>query len=148
MLTRRTICALGAGVVLAACTNQARPISFPLIEHATRVRVLIADQGEREPGMSSSGLVGEFDDPVAVARLLQFVNARRDGFVHPPFGPPIPEVTIEILNGDELQSAFRSGPNFFQRATFWTRNASPSEVLEFLSLIGVDPARLRHPPRA
>ncbi len=148
MLSRRqTLAFLAASVVAAGCVGQGRRISFPAIEEATLVRVRIADQGEPELG-SSAGVVAEIAEPAQIQRLLAFVNARRDGYYVPIAGAPIPEVRVEIRNGDELQSVFSSGSNFFQRAEFWSVRATPSELREFLSLIGVDPARLRFPPPA
>ena len=86
-------------------------------------------------------------DSVELARIVEFVNARSDGWDVPFFGHPVPEVIIEFhapsfLAGPSSRGSFGAGGSFFstQRVgRFGTRWATREEIAEFWHLTGVTP---------
>jgi hypothetical protein len=119
--------------LLATCNGALPPM--PLLPHATRVVVVAGP---------SNDTLAVLTDPVRVAALTTFVNARREGWEVPWAGVPIPQVSADFYTGAEFHGHVGAGPTFLeaQRAgSFASRRASAAELAEFAQLLGVPQAR-------
>ena len=80
-------------------------------------------------------------DPVRVAKVVQFVDARNSDWQTPWYGIPVPGVTAEFWRDKEFLGHLGAGPEFFEtqrQGAFASRVASKGEVSAFVQLLDVD----------
>jgi hypothetical protein len=90
------------------------------------------------------------DDPVRVARIVEYADARRQrwGGTSDAFGVPVPRVSAFFYEGDKFRGHFGVGPGFLETqrdGDFASRVASEREEREFLELLDVGNYDLRKP---
>jgi hypothetical protein len=81
-------------------------------------------------------------DPAEVKRIVAFVEAHSSGWAIPWFDVPIPELVVELYDGEEFKGHFGAGLNFFEThrsGDFLSKYATPEERDGFYRLIGVEP---------
>jgi hypothetical protein len=123
----RAVC-LGVLLPLMGCAKEQR--DFPKLGQVTRIKVV--DNMSRE-------LRPEITDRKKIDQIAEFVDARRSGWTKPWYGIPVPSVCADFYDGSSLKGHFGTGINFFEtnRNNFWSRHAAPSEVQQFLDMVGV-----------
>jgi len=116
------------------CAKEER--AFPKLGQVTRIRVV--DNMSRE-------LRPEITDRQKMDQIAEFVDARRSGWTKPWYGIPVPSVCADFYDGSSLKGHFGAGINFFEtnRNDFWSRNATPSEVQQFLDMVGVPREKIK-----
>jgi hypothetical protein len=128
------IVCLSALLPLMGCAEEEH--AFPNLGQVTRIRVV--DNMSRE-------LRPEITDRQKIDQIAEFVDARRSGWTKPWYGIPVPSVCAEFYDGSSLKGQFGAGINFFEtnRNNFWSRNATPSEVQQFLDMVGVPREKIK-----
>jgi hypothetical protein len=97
-------------------------------------------------GKSNEQLAAPISDQRLVSQIIAFVDADRQGWNAPLGGIPVPTIIAEFYDGDTFKGHFGAGRNFFetQRAGgFFSKNATPNHVEQFLQLLGVPKDQLR-----
>jgi hypothetical protein len=119
---------LTALVAFAGCSGDER--EFPKLGQVTRIRVV--DNMDQEIGT-------EITDRQKIEKITEFVDARRSGWTKPWYGIPVPGVSADFYDGSTFKGHFGVGINFFEtnRYNFWFKAASPSEIQQFLDMVGV-----------
>ena len=90
------------------------------------------------------------DDPVRVARIVEYADAHRQdwGGTSDMFGVPVPRVSADFYEGDKFRGHFGVGPGYFEtqrEGDFASRVASKREEREFLELLDMGNLDLPNP---
>lgn len=82
-------------------------------------------------------------DPVAIARIRAWIEARPGRWAKTWHTPPVAPLHATFYHGDRVVGWFEAGSNFLQAPTLdgspATRHADPEELEEFERLLGVPP---------
>lgn len=117
--------ALGfSALALFACGT-----SFEHIKGVTRIEV--RDNQNRQRAV--------IDNAQKIVEIMQFVNARTDGWKVPWYGVPVPTLIANFYADKSLLAHFGAGANFFEcqrEGGFYSRGATEAELTEFERLIG------------
>lgn len=74
-----------------------------------------------------------------IAAVMQFVNARSDGWKVPWYGVPVPTLIANFYADKTLLGHFGAGANFFEcqrEGGFFSLSAMEAELIEFERLVG------------
>jgi hypothetical protein len=126
--------------LLAACGNVP---PYPPLEGITRVDVRV-----RLAGRDTS--VASITNLDSVARLVEFVNARRSGWRRPWYGIPVPTTVAELYRGSEFMGHVGAGPSFLEtqrQDDFASRPATAEELAAFDALLGIGTKIIVVPPK-
>jgi hypothetical protein len=132
-LLRRIVC-LSALLPLMGCANEER--DFPRLGQVTRIRVVDNMDHELRP---------EITDRQKIDQITEFVDVRHSGWTKPWYGIPVPSVCTDFYDGSIFKGHLGAGINFFEtnRNNFWSRDATPLEVRQFLDMVGVPPGKIK-----
>jgi hypothetical protein len=117
-------------VSLGGCTTEQPP--YPELTGITRINVRQRASVHGSAGRSIS-------HPDSLAAIVGFVNARRDGWAAPWYGVPVPVIIADFYRGEAFAGHVGVGSNFFEAqrsGDFASRKASPTEIMEFVKLLG------------
>jgi hypothetical protein len=90
--------------------------------------------------------VKRISDPMIIAKLVEFVNKRREGWEEPMTGFPGSRVSLELYRDGRFFGSFGITEVSFlmQRGGRWdSRSATEQEVQELLNILGIDKALLK-----
>jgi hypothetical protein len=141
MSLRRSAIGVSLALLVAACDEKIPP--YPPLEGITRVDVRVRLAGR-------DATVTSIVDPDSVARVMAFVNVRRNGWQRPWYGIPVPVVVAEFYRGKEFMGHVGSGASFMEaqrQGDFASRPASAEEVAVFNALLGVGTKVIAVPPK-
>ncbi len=103
--------------------------SFEHIRSVTRIEV--RDNHDKPLAViENSGQIGE---------VMQFVNARSDGWKVPWYGVPVPTLIANFYADKTLLGHFGAGANFFEcqrEGGFYSLTTTEAELSEFERLVG------------
>ncbi len=118
-----------AAVLLCGCD---RPIAFPALQGITQVTVRT----------NHDRIVKTISEPRAVAAIVAFANAHRNGWRVPWAGVPVPQLVVEFHRGEAFAGHLGVGRTFFEtqrEGMFAAQPASATERAAFLALLEVQP---------
>jgi hypothetical protein len=128
------IICLSAFLLLMGCAGDER--EFPKLGQVTRIRVV--DNMDHDIGP-------EIIDKQKIEQIAEFVDSRRSGWTKPWYGIPVPGVCADFYDGTIFKGHFGAGINFFEtnRSSFWSKNATASEIQQFLGMVAVPREKIR-----
>jgi hypothetical protein len=87
----------------------------------------------------------EITDRQKIEQITEFVDTRRAGWTKRWYGIPVPSVSADFYDGSTFKGHFGVGINFFEtnRYNFWAKAASPSEIQQFLDMVGVPREKIK-----
>lgn len=103
--------------------------SFEHIKGVTRIEV--RDNQDRP--------LAVIDNAQKIGEIMQFVNARTDGWKVPWYGVPVPTLIANFYADKTLLGHFGAGANFFEcqrSGGFYSLSATETELGEFERLVG------------
>jgi hypothetical protein len=110
--------------------------TFPLVGAVTEIRIV---------GRNHEKLAAPISDRRLVSQIVAFVDTERQGWNAPLGGIPVPTIVAEFYDGDIFKGHFGAGRNFFETQRvggFFSKNANPDQVEQFLQLLGVSKDQL------
>ena len=116
-------------IALVGCGTPNHSRELPAIGSVTSITV-----SRRSGSPENTEITGK----AAISEIVDFVDEHRAGWGKPWFGIPVPVVTAEFYDGSEFKGSFGVGGYLFETqrdGDFFTRSASPAEVLRFLELV-------------
>ena len=131
-MKRRSIAVTLFLAVLGSACNRAVP-AYPALVGITRI-----DVRTRLSGRDTT--IESIANPDSIARVIDFVNARREGWEVPWSGVPVPVTIAEFYRGREFLGHVGAGAMFFEtqrRDDFASRHATGEEVAAFNALLGI-----------
>jgi hypothetical protein len=130
----RLIIYLSAFLLLMGCADDER--QFPKLGQVTRIRVVENMDHDIGP---------EITDGQKIEQIVEFVDSRRSGWTKPWYGVPVPSVCADFYDGSIFKGHFGAGINFFEtnRSSFWSKNTTPSEIQQFLDMVGVPREKIK-----
>ncbi|HJP61645.1 MAG TPA: hypothetical protein VJ865_16670 [Gemmatimonadaceae bacterium] len=129
-------------LTLVACDG--KPRQYDALGPVTRIQVI----ARRRPSGADTFTIRDAD---SIARIVAFVNARRDGWETPWGGVPIPTTIAEFYDSNDFRGHFGSGSDFFETqrdGDFSSRSANADEFAAFQRLLGIRVKVIRVPPKS
>jgi hypothetical protein len=118
-------------LVIRSChVSGPAPTSYAKFGRVTRIEV--TDRMSRP--------IKTIRDEKSIAKIVEFVDANRDGWITPFGGVPVPRIVANFYDGDEFKGHFGVGASFFEtqrKGEFTSKNASEADRRTFLGLIGL-----------
>ena len=130
---RRLLVCLGTLFLLTGCGGEKK--EFQRLGQVTRIRVVDHTDGNIRP---------EITDPQRIELLVNFFDARRDGWTVPWYGVPVARVRAEFYDHSLFKGYLGVGINFFEGggSGFWYKPANSTEIQRFLDLVEVPRERI------
>lgn len=80
----------------------------------------------------------EIVDPVAVSKIVRFINEQGSGWKTPWYGIPIPSLELRLYDARQFKGSFGAGKTFFETqrgGAFFVKNVSPKDVTRLTVLV-------------
>lgn len=88
----------------------------------------------------------KISDPKDLSLIAAFVDSQRANWSTPWYGIPVPNVEVQLFDGQHLKETFGAGENFFEaqyKGGLFSKNVSPREVRGFFDAVSLDDATLK-----
>jgi hypothetical protein len=122
-------------LLIATQFNCGSKITYPELHDVSEIVVM--DWGKP---------VKKISDPLAILKVVEFINKRREGWETPITGFPDTRVKLQLYRDGQFSGSFGVTERSFsmQRHGRWdSKPATEQEVQEILSILGIDKALLK-----
>jgi hypothetical protein len=98
-------------LLLGSCFNsgclRGSKIALPVLGRVTLIKV-------KKDGKE---IRTKISDEQSIVKIIEFVDARNEGWEKPWYGIPVPTLEIEFYDGQDFKGSFGVGKGFFRNST-------------------------------